>query len=421
MQIIELTKEQFDEFAFSHKNHNFYQTSQYGSLMNRHSFTDIYVGLLNDDNKLTGASLILTQKKFGRFKSGYAPRGFLIDFEDLNMVNYFTRLLRDYLNRLGIVYVKIDPLIVNIQRDDDGMTVVGGINNSHLIDFLKSLNYEHKGYNLYFETMKPRWNAITPLSNPSDKLFASFDKQTKNKIRKSFKRGVTVYKGTRDEIKLFYSFLDKKHAKKLSYYLDEFEIFKKNDMYELYFAKLDPKIYMETSKELYESELQTNTKYNELVQKSTKGDGTNDYINLKMNSDKLLAAYKSEIVNANNMYQSYPNGVVIAATSVIKYNQEVYFLDGGYNQKFKSFSANHLMKWAIINEFTRKGFAFANHNAISGNFDPKDPYYGLYQFKKGFNSNIVEYIGEFDLVINNGVYHAYQKIKLLKKLFDFKK
>ena len=57
----------------------------------------------------------------------------------------------------------------------------------------------------------------------------------------------------------------------------------------------------------------------------------------------------------------------------------------------------------------------------SPDFDPKDPYYGLYQFKKGFNSNIVEYIGEFDLVINNGVYHAYQKIKLLKKLFDFKK
>ena len=46
MQIIELTKEQFDKFAFSHKNHSFYQTSQYGSLMNRYGFTDIYIGLL---------------------------------------------------------------------------------------------------------------------------------------------------------------------------------------------------------------------------------------------------------------------------------------------------------------------------------------------------------------------------------------
>lgn len=421
MQIIELTKEQFDKFAFSHKNHSFYQTSQYGSLMNRYGFADIYIGLLDDNNNLIGASLILTQKKFGRFKSGYAPRGFLIDFDDLNIVSIFTKLLKEYLGKLGVIYVKIDPQIINVQRDNGGSPIDGGLNNTRLVEFLKSLNYEHKGYNLYFETMKPRWNIITPLNDTSDKIFSLFDKQTKNKIRKSFKRGVTIYKGTRDEVKLFYSFLDKKTSKKLSYYLDEFEIFKKNDMYDLYFAKLNPRIYMETSKELYERELQENTKFNDLVQKSTNTGGENDFINLKMNSDKLLAIYKNEIVNANNMYQAYPNGIVIAATSIIKYNQEVYFLESGYNQKFKSFSANHLMKWAIINEFSRKGYTIANHNAISGNFDSKNPYYGLYQFKKGFNGKIVEYIGEFDLVINNGVYHTYQKVKLLKKIFDFKK
>ncbi len=59
MQIIELTKEQFDDFAFKHKNHNFYQTSQYGSLMNRHGYVDIYVGLWDDNHSIIGASLIL--------------------------------------------------------------------------------------------------------------------------------------------------------------------------------------------------------------------------------------------------------------------------------------------------------------------------------------------------------------------------
>ncbi|MDU4132208.1 MAG: peptidoglycan bridge formation glycyltransferase FemA/FemB family protein, partial [Clostridium perfringens] len=35
--------------------------------------------------------------------------------------------------------------------------------------------------------------------------------------------------------------------------------------------------------------------------------------------------------------------------------------------------------------------------------------YGLYKFKKGFNGNFVEFIGEFDIVIDNGIYTLYKK------------
>lgn len=421
MQIIELTKEQFDQFAFSHKNHNFYQTSQYGALMNRNGFIDIYVGLLDDGNNLVGASLILSQRKFGKFKTGYAPRGFLIDFNDFNLVADFTKMLRQYLFRLGYIYVKIDPYVIHIQRDSKGEPIPGGINNDGLIEFLKKLNYEHKGFNLYFENLKPRWNAITKLSASSDRLFRLFNKETRNKIRKSFKRGVTIYKGSRDDLKLFYSLIDKKQSRKLNYYLDYFEIFSKCDMFELYFARLDPTAYIKTSKELYENELKYNSELTNLVQTTKSAKERNDFINLKMNSDKLLSVYKSDVITANNLYRSYPHGVVIATTAVIKYCREVFFLIDGYNPKFKSFCANHLMKWAIINEYSRKGYLYAHHNGITGDFTATNPYLGLYQFKRGFNSEIVEYIGEFDMVVNRQMYHAYQNFKFLKKVFDVKK
>lgn len=419
MQIIELTKEQFDQFAFSHKNHNFYQTSQYGALMNRNDFVDIYIGLLDDVNRLIGASLILTQTKLGHMKVGYAPRGFLIDFNDHTLVESFTELIKQYLFRLGFVYVRIDPYVIHMERDSNGNPVTGGINNGALISLLKNLNYEHKGFNLYFEASKPRWNAITKLNASSDRLFTLFSKQTRNKIRKSYKRGVTIYKGTRDDLKLFYSLIDKKHSRKLNYYLDYYEIFSKSDMFELYFAKLDPAVYIKTSKELYENELKLNSELTTLVQENTKTE--NNYVNLKMNSDKLLNIYKNEVINANNLFTAYPHGIVIAASAIIKYNREVFFLIDGLNDKFKSFCPNHLMKWAIINEYARKGFLYAHHNGITGDFNKTNPYYGLYEFKKGFNSDIVEYIGEFDLVINKQIYHTYQRLGLLKKVLDFKK
>lgn len=420
MHITNLSKEQFDQFAFKHASHNFYQTSQYGTLMSRHGFEDIYVGLLDDANNLVAASLILSQNKFGSFKSGYAPRGFLIDFNDYKLVEIFTKLLKQYLFRHGYIYVKIDPYIIHVERQKDGTPKQNGINNNKLVTFLKTLNYEHKGFNPYFEALKPRWNAITNLCASSDRLFMMFDKDTKNKIRKSFKKGVTIYKGTRDDLKLFYSFVGKKHSRNLKYYTDQYDIFSKNDMMEIYFAKIDPAVYTGKSKELYENELKRNDELNNLVQENNQKKNKDKYINLKMNSDSLLSVYKSEVINANQLFRSYPNGVVIAASAIIKYNREIFFLIDGYNEKFKSFNANHLIKWAIINEYNKKGFLKAHHNGITGDFNRKNPYYGLYEFKKGFNSEIIEYIGEFDLVINKQAYYTYQQVKLLKKVLDFK-
>jgi peptidoglycan pentaglycine glycine transferase (the first glycine) len=319
------------------------------------------------------------------------------------------------------MYVKIDPYVIHIERDYLGNPVPNGINNEPLIEFLKKLNYEHKGFNLYFENLKPRWNAVTKLNASSDRLFKLFSKQMRNKIRKSFKRGVTIYKGGSNDLKLFYSFIDKKHTRKLNYYLDYYEIFSKYDMFDIYFAKLDPALYIKTSKELYESELRLNSELTNLVQKNASNKSHNRYITQKMNSDKLLAAYKNDVINANNLFRTYPNGIVIASSAIVKYNREIFFLIDGYNPKFKSFCANHLMKWAIINEYSKKGYLYAHHNGITGDFNPSSQYYGLYEFKKGFNSDIVEYIGEFDLVINRQVYYTYRQVKLFKNLFDFKK
>ncbi|HHX93677.1 MAG TPA: aminoacyltransferase, partial [Tenericutes bacterium] len=42
-------------------------------------------------------------------------------------------------------------------------------------------------------------------------------------------------------------------------------------------------------------------------------------------------------------------------------------------------------------------------------------YYGIYEFKKGFGGNVMELIGEFDLVINRFYYYLYKVVIFVYK------
>ena len=84
MTIVELVKKQFDEFAMNHPYRSFYQTSQYGTLMSKHGYTPLYVGF-DEGRELKAAALILVKTRVG-VKLGYSPRGFLIDFNDYQLM-----------------------------------------------------------------------------------------------------------------------------------------------------------------------------------------------------------------------------------------------------------------------------------------------------------------------------------------------
>ena len=60
---------------------------------------------------------------------------------------------------------------------------------------------------------------------------------------------------------------------------------------------------------------------------------------------------------------------------------------------------------------------FLNINAVVGEFtlDDLGKYNSLNKIKLSFNATVMEYIGEFDLVINDRIYQKYNdKIKELK-------
>ena len=79
MNIKEIDKDTFDNFASNHILKNYFQTKEYGELMSHSDFNVMYIGGYHKDVLVAG-SLILYKSIGVNMKYGYAPRGFLVDY-----------------------------------------------------------------------------------------------------------------------------------------------------------------------------------------------------------------------------------------------------------------------------------------------------------------------------------------------------
>ena len=413
MKIVKLSPEQFDNFSSNHPLHTYYQSSSYGNLMSMDGFSPYYYGFLNDKNKLIGASLILEQKLFLGYKYAYAPRGFLIDYDNKELIAEITNKLKKFLSKNNIVFLKIDPPVVNNKRDKDGNILQSPYTND-LIPFLQKIGYVYFGDNKFFGTLKPRWNAILKVTGSADTVFKKMDGSVKNKIRKAESRGVEVLQGNHKDIDTFYKFVTKKHYRKLDYYKKFADSF--GDNFELYFAYLNTEKYLNNIKQIYEKELAKNEELNEQIRNASLNNTISTKLtNSKIQSDKILAGYKGELENAPDLYTKYPGGIIIGATAVIVEKHGIELVIEGQNNAYKLLYPTFLTKWKIIEKYAKLGAVYFDLNAITGYFSNNNKYKGLNEMKLGFGADVTEYIGEFDLVINHTIYNIHKKSRMGKK------
>ena len=59
--------------------------------------------------------------------------------------------------------------------------------------------------------------------------------------------------------------------------------------------------------------------------------------------------------------------------------------------------------------FGKKNLKYLNLGSITGNFNPNSKFYKALLSKIGFNSTIIEYIGEFDMIISKFMYKIYKR------------
>ena len=410
MKIITLSEEQFNNFANNHKYSNIYQTISYAKVMKTEGYDYHLLGFINNSNELIGATMILFKKVFLNYKMAYAPFGFLIDYSDNDLVEELTNRLKLLLIKQKFIYLKINPNIHCSERDKHGNIISYNPEVNDILEILQKNGYIHKGFNNYFENEKPRWNAIVKLTASNKNIYKNLSKQTRNKINKAIRSGIEIEEGTKDDLPTLYEFIKNKHHRSLKYYNNIIKEY--GDDAKIYLAKLNTEKYVSLSKDLYEKELDINETLNQKLQEvSRKGKDITTLINKKMESDKRVSNYQASLIQATNLLSTYPDGIIIGGLLAIKNNNKLNMIIEGFNQTYRNFNPNYLLKWEIIKKANGEGYQYFNLNGIVGEFNEQNKYSGLNEMKLGFNAQALEFIGEFDLIINKTVYNLYAKKK----------
>ena len=184
-----------------------------------------------------------------------------------------------------------------------------------------------------------------------DEIFSAFHQKTRYNIRLATKKGVVVKEGTKDDLKDFHKIMVETGER------DNFIIRSLS-----YFEKM----------------------YDELAPKHM----------------KLLMAY----------HEDKP----IAGIIPIMYGNKTWYLYGASSNSHRNLMPNYLLQWTMIKEAIENKCDMYDFRGVSGVVDESHPQYGLYRFKKGFNAEFTEFIGEVYIPYKPITYKMY---KLAEKTF----
>ena len=412
MYIKELNNAEFNLFTDSYPQFSIYQTSEYGFIMNTQNYTSVFLGLIDDYERIVAASLILIEKE-GIFKYAYAPKGFLIDYSNKDLLEQFTKLIKEYLGKKKIMAIKINPMIIKSSYDYNTDSTRINPEFQGQIDFLKSLDYYHLGYNNLFEAFKPRYDAIIDLNKPITTLFGNMNKNFKNKVKSADRNGVRVVKANSDQLDYLYEQVKNKYPRDKKYFEDVLFFFKKRNMIDYYYAKLDTNAYLINVQKKYQKQMDLCNSLNNKLFKNV-GKNNNKLINNKIYEENKLNELKNELVFATKLLKENPEGILLATMLIAKYRDEVYIFMDGYNKDFKKLNAKHLMTWKLIEKYSKEKYKRFNLGGMTNPYIKNDKYKGLNEFKLSFNARCVEYIGDLELITNQKLYNLYRNSKPIR-------
>lgn len=405
MFLREMSLAEFKEFANTHFIGNFHESINYALIKAEEGFEYEFIAYGADD--IVGAALIL-YKKIGSVYFGYSPRGFLIDYSNDYLLEDFTNKIKEYYKNRNFAFIKINPEIAIAKLNKDTMNFEYN-ENYKIIDMLTKNGYKKLKNNMNFEALLPRVNAIIKLDGYD---YNNLSKNTRNKVKKGIRKGLILEKANPDKLNIFYKFIKNKINRDEYYYNDFYNVFSKTLDVDLMLVKVDYKAFLINAQEAYNEELRRNASFNNKLITNNNANA----INAKMNSDKALLSYKNDIAeaskNLNTGLETY-----VAGALVIKHQNRVIIQISGFNKAMSRFSPNYFLYYALI-KYYQQEYKYLDLNGITADLSKENHYYGLNRFKMGFNPDVYEYIGEFDLVIDEKQYEKLLKSGALAKEFN---
>jgi len=223
--------------------------------------------------------------------------------------------------------------------------------NQELANFLIKSGFKlvDKGKN--FEGVQPKFVFRLDITPDEDTLLANMHQKTRYNIRLAKRKGVVIRIGTREDLPAFYRVLEETAVR------DKFLIRSYSYFEDLY--------------------------------------------------DTLVPAGYGQLFIAE--YQ----GEIIAGTIAFLTGKKVWYVYGASSNSFRNVMPNYLIQWEMIRWAKAQGCTIYDFRGVSGDLSEDNPLFGLYKFKKGFNGEFTEFIGEWDLVYRPIMYFIWKTVERL--------
>ena len=406
MKFQEITEKEYKDFWGSHPLKTFLSAPEISKLRKSSNWNTYYVGVKEDKNIIAAAMLLSHKRHFNRYEF-YSPRGFLLDFNNEKLLDFFTIEVKKYVKEKKGYILRIDPYVIFKQRDIDGNIVEGGKDNSKVVEHLLKLGYKR----VKEEDMEQvGWMFSLDLEGKNeDEILKEMKPNTRNTIRKAEKFGITVNEISYDELDRFQSIMEETSKRKgfsnrkLSYYQDMYKLFSDKKEVKFFITELNLRNYInglekEKNEKIEKKNSLSDAKYN---------DGAKKNLDNEINSiDKRIEESEEIIKNVGK------DIITLSGSMFMLIKPEIIYLSSGNYEEYMKFNSQYLIQWELIKYGIENGFKKHNFYGIPANINthPKD--YGIYEFKRGFNGYVEELIGEYELPIS---WH-YKLFKLIHKL-----
>ena len=411
-----IEKNEYEEFVENNKyKSHFLESSMWGEFAKLDKgLIPHYVGI-KKDGKLVCASLLLEKKLYFGYSYYYSPRGFVIDFENKELLTNFTNYLKKYIKSKKGIFLKIDPdvIIKKYNYLDEEIPV-----KSSAYDNLINLGYKHLGFTKRFETSEPRFSFRIDFTNSFEDIYDHFSKTTKQRIKKAEDLDVEVK--ISDNVDEFYNLMNiTEHRKDFvtynkKYYEDLYNIFSKNDKCNIFLGSINVDKIL--------------NKFNLTIEQLDREINEIDQTNLsKSMKTKLneLAKRKEKILNDIDEYKKakeiYGNNIVLSAHFIVEYSDKAWVLYAGNHDILSKSYANYKTYYEHIKYYYNKGIKVYDQFGTVGELKDNDPLLGLHEFKKKFGGDYVEFVGEFDLITNKLMYILFKKLVPIYRNHQMKK
>ena len=383
-------RQQFDRFVMSSEQNTLFQCSDW--LKIKTSWQGMLTSV-TEDGEIRAAGLVLIRRMPLGTTLFYLPRGPVMDYHNRELLEFYFASLTKIARQKKAIAIRFDPSVLSRCYDYRQRHEEQPYMNQDIIDALKQLGAEHRGFTVKIEeSTQPRFNAAMEV-DPDYR--SKLEHKTMKCIRAAEHKGIEVLEGP-EYIPAF--------AQAMHYT----EVRKK--------VALRNEDYFRNMMEVYGDHaicMVTRLRFPEQLQKLRDAIAENTERLAGQLSKKERAAVNQQLQNDQKElqkleqdYEREGKDEVITSGILAVYNDSLMelFYMGNHPDYLRMYSS-YLLYARCLDRCVDLGIRHCSFGGIEGTLDD-----GLTLFKSNWLMQVEEYIGEFNIVLNPVMYRLFDSV-----------